>query len=182
MPRDLAETLPEDLVPPDAPWPVVLGIDPGTRVMGYGALVLADDGPRLLACGAIQAGNGPIAARLGRIGSEIRVLLSRTRPRVVSIEKAFHAVNAQSALRIGESRGVVLAAAGERGIQVAEYPPSVAKKAVMGNGNASKHQVRAMVATILGLAAAPDPEDASDALALALAHVHRMRMAGLLDR
>jgi crossover junction endodeoxyribonuclease RuvC len=184
MTRDLADCIPADLVPPDAPWPVVLGIDPGTRVVGYGAIVAAGDGPRLLVCGAIQAGGGrtPVPQRLALIARDVKLLVGRLRPAVVVVEKAFHAVNAQSALRIGEGRGVVLAIAAEHGCAVAEYPPAVAKKAVLGNGNASKQQVRAMVAVLLGLAAPPDSEDASDALALAIAHVQRMRTAGLLQR
>jgi crossover junction endodeoxyribonuclease RuvC len=182
MPRDLADSIPADLVPPDAPWPVILGIDPGTRVVGYGAIVVAGDGPRLLVCGAIHAGaRARVPDRLARIAADVRLLVQRLRPSVVVVEKAFHAVNAQSALRIGEGRGVVLAIAAEHGCAVAEYPPAVAKKAVLGNGNASKPQVRAMVTVLLGLAAPPESEDASDALALAIAHVQRMRMARLVE-
>ncbi|MEM7311134.1 MAG: crossover junction endodeoxyribonuclease RuvC [Planctomycetota bacterium] len=183
MRSELEDTLPEDLVPPDSPWPVILGIDPGTRVVGYGAVVAATDGARLLVCGAIRAGSrAPAPQRLAHIGRDVRLLVRRLRPRVVVVEKAFHAVNAQSALRIGEGRGVVLAAAAEGGCSVAEYPPSVAKKAVGGHGGATKDQVRAMVTTILRLERPPEPDDASDALALALAHVHRMRLSDALGR
>ena len=183
MSSDLQDKIPADLVPVDAPWPVVLGIDPGTRIVGYGAIVAAGSGPRLLACGAIDAGGRrPVPERLARIAGDLRVLLARLRPRVVVVEKAFHAVNAQSALRIGEGRGVVLALASEHGCVVAEYPPAVAKKAIGGHGGATKEQVRAMVTTILALAERPEPIDATDALALALAHVQRMRVAGLLPR
>jgi len=181
MTRDLADAIPEDLVPPDAPWPVILGLDPGTRCVGFGAIVSADSGPRLLACGAIEpGGRRPVPERLAYIARDVRLLLRRLRPAVVVIEKAFHAVNAQSALRIGEGRGVLLASAAEFGSAIAEYPPAVAKKAVMGNGGASKVQVRAMVTRILGLAEPPESEDASDALALALAHIHRLRTIDVL--
>jgi crossover junction endodeoxyribonuclease RuvC len=183
MPRDLADAIPEDLVPPNARWPVILGIDPGTRAVGFGAVVAADGGPRLLVCGVIEpGGRRPVPARLAHIARDLRMLVRRLRPQVVVVEKAFHARNAQSALRIGEGRGVILATAAEHGCAVAEYPPAVAKKAVMGNGNAAKAQVRAMVTVILGLAAPPESEDASDALALALTHVFRMRVAGLTGR
>lgn len=182
MPTDLAAALPEDLVPPDAPWPVVLGLDPGTRVVGYGAVVAADGGPRLLVCGAINAGaRDAVPQRLARIARDVRLLLGRLRPAVVVVEQAFHAVNAQSALRIGEGRGVILAAAAEHGCRIVEYPPAVAKKALC-HGGASKAQIRAMVTTILGLSKRPEPDDASDALALALTHVHRLRLGDLLGR
>lgn len=181
MSSDLDRTIPKDLVPPDSPWPIVLGVDPGTRVVGYGAVVVAGDGPRLIVCGAIDAGSSlPVPKRLARIASDLRLILSRVRPNVVVVEKAFHSVNAQSALRLGEGRGVVLAAAAEAGCDVVEYSPSVAKKAVLGHGGASKAQVRVMVATILGMTEQPDVEDASDALALALTHVHRMRLLDTL--
>jgi crossover junction endodeoxyribonuclease RuvC len=182
MPADLAASIPADLVPPDAPWPVILGLDPGTRVVGFGAVVVADGGPRLLVCGAIDAGSrGAVPERLARIARDVRLLLARLRPAAVVVEKAFHAVNAQSALRIGEGRGVILAAAAEHGCRIVEYPPAVAKKALC-HGGASKAQIRAMVATVLKLAVHPEPDDASDALALALTHVHRLRLGDLLGR
>src|SRR5262245_12386607 len=182
MPTDLAAAIPEGLVPPDAPWPVVLGLDPGTRVVGFGAVVAAGGGPRLLVCGAIDAGpRGAVPERLARIARDVRLLLCRLRPAVVVVEKAFHALNAQSALRIGEGRGVILAAAAEHGCRIVEYPPAVAKKALC-HGGASKAQIRAMVTTVLGLAQQPEPDDASDALALALTHVHRLRLGKLLER
>ena len=179
MATKLEDAIPEDLVPPDAPWPVILGIDPGTRVVGYGAVVAAPGAARLLACGAIDAGGrDAVPTRLARIARDVALLVRRLRPRVVVVEKAFHAVNAKSALRIGEGRGVVLAVAADQGVEVAEYPPAVAKKAIGGHGAASKEQVRAMVKTILGIEVPLESMDASDALALALAHVHRSRSPG----
>lgn len=182
MSADLRDVIPENLVPPDSPWPVILGLDPGTRVVGFGAVVAADDGPRLLVCGAINAGaRDAVPDRLARIARDVRFLLGRLRPTVVVVEKAFHAVNAQSALRLGEGRGVILAAAAEHGCRIVEYPPAVAKKALC-HGGATKAQIRAMVMTILGLAVRPEPDDASDALALALTHVHRVHLGDLLGR
>ena len=175
---EIERAIPENLVPPDCAWPIVLGIDPGTRIVGYGAVVAAPRGPRFLACGAIRAGNGSVPERLARIRDDVELLLTRLRPGVVAVEDAFAAVNVRSALRIGEGRGVVLAAAAGRGCQVAQYAPSVAKKAVLGHGAGSKEQVRAMVTTILRMERAPELLDATDALSLALAHVSRM---GLLD-
>lgn len=166
--------LPE--VPDACPWTIVLGIDPGTRVVGFGALVVRPGGPRLLAAGALRAPSGVgVPERLGWIAEEVEQLLARLKPNVVVVEQAFAARNVQSALRIGEGRGVVLASAARRRAQVVQYAPAVAKKAVVGNGQADKTQVAAMVAAALGLDAAPEPLDASDALALALAHVYKQR-------
>jgi crossover junction endodeoxyribonuclease RuvC len=168
---------PDAFVPSDCPWPVVLGIDPGTRALGYGAVVVAPEGPRLVVCGVVRApAKDTVACRLGRIADELDALLQRLRPRVIALESAFAARNVQSAFRIGEARGVVLSTAARRAVDVAEYAPAVAKKAMIGNGNASKEQVAAMVATVLGLSV-DLPDDASDALALALTHVHRMALA-----
>jgi crossover junction endodeoxyribonuclease RuvC len=167
--------IPDDLVPVDHPWPVVLGIDPGTIRMGWGAVVVAADGPRLLACGVLHApARAAIARRLAGLARDVEEVFARLRPSVVALERAFSGKNAAAALRIGEARGVVLAAAGRREIPVTEYPPAVAKKAVLGHGGASKHQVAAMVAIILRSGPIDAPSDATDALAVALAHVQRM--------
>ena len=158
----------------DCRWPIVLGIDPGTRVVGYGAIVAAERGPRLLAAGALRADVATsVPERLGWIRGEVDRLLERVRPTIVVVEQAFAARNVQSALRIGEGRGVVLACAAAFGAEIVQFAPAVAKKALIGNGAADKTQVARMVAHLLGLAAAPEPLDASDALALALAHVQR---------
>ncbi|MEW6072575.1 MAG: crossover junction endodeoxyribonuclease RuvC [Planctomycetota bacterium] len=170
--------LPDDLVPPDCPWPIVLGLDPGTRIVGYGAIVLAPDGPRLLACGVLRPPSRlAAAARLARIAAELEEILRAVRPALVVVERAFAARNVQSALRIGEARGVALAAAARAGAPVVELAPAAAKKALVGHGGASKEQVAAMVAARLGRGELAVPHDATDALALALAHVHRSRFA-----
>lgn len=163
-------------VPIDCPWDIVLGIDPGTRVCGYGAIVDARDGPRLLAAGDIRPRGGKDAPkRLASLREEIDRLLQRLRPTTVVVEGAFAAVNVRSALRIGEGRGVVLACAAGFGARVEEYAPAVARRTLVGNGNASKEQTAAIVATLLGLDAPPRPLDVTDALALALAFVQRGR-------
>lgn len=164
-------------VPLDCPWTIVLGVDPGTQVVGYGAVVLRKEGPRLLAAGALRAPGGlDVPARLGFIASEVDGLMRRLRPAVVVVEQAFAFRNVQSALRIGEGRGVILASAARAGAQIVQYAPASAKKALVGNGQADKVQVARMVATSLGLAEPPEPLDASDALALALAHVYKGRL------
>ena len=158
--------------------PVVLGIDPGTRVVGYGAVVAVSRGPRLLAAGALRAdGELGVPERLAWIRAELDRLIALVRPTTVVVEMAFAARNVQSALRIGEGRGVVLACAAASGCEVVQFAPAVAKKSLVGHGGADKTQVARMVAALLGLDAAPEPLDATDALALALAHVQRGRLA-----
>ncbi len=167
--------IPADLVPLDCPWPVVLGFDPGTQVAGYGAVVVAPDGPRLVCCGVIKPAKGPVFERLGHIASDFDELLIHLRPAILVVESVFAARNVRSALRIGEARGAVLAAAARRGVSAVEYAPAVAKKALVGHGAASKEQVAAMVANVLKEPPLDAPLDATDALSLALTHVFRMR-------
>ncbi|MEM8709329.1 MAG: crossover junction endodeoxyribonuclease RuvC [Planctomycetota bacterium] len=170
-----AHDLPQ--VPAALEGPIVLGIDPGTLVVGYGAVILRPEGVKLLAAGAIRASRSQeVPARLGLIRREIDTVLSRLRPAVVVVEHAYSAANVQSALRIGEGRGVALSAAAAFGADVVQYQASQAKKTLVGVGSADKERVAKMVATELGLAAAPEPLDASDALALALTWVHRQRI------
>ena len=158
----------------ETPYPIVLGIDPGTRVVGYGAVVVRDCGPRLFGAGVLRpAAQDEVPRRLGAILREIQALLLEVRPDVVVVEQAFAARNVQSALRIGEGRGVVLAAAAEFGSAIVQFPPATAKKMLTGHGAADKTQVAAMVGQLLGLKELPEPLDATDALALALAHVLR---------
>jgi crossover junction endodeoxyribonuclease RuvC len=154
--------------------PIVLGIDPGSRVIGYGALVAHRSGPRLLACGVLRAdAKGTIAARLGQLRGQLDELLERLRPTVVVVEQAFAARNVQSALRIGEARGVVLAAAALIEAEITQYPPAVAKRTLIGNGRADKRQVARMVTHELGSACEGLPLDSTDALALALTFVYK---------
>ena len=157
----------------------MLGIDPGTRVAGYGALVLAPEGPRLVICGTIELPGRPVLAeRLGHIQGQLEELLSKLKPSALAIESAFAGRNVQSALRIGEARGVIMACAGRRGVAVSEYAPSVIKKVVTGNGQASKEQVAAMVQRNLGCAELGAALDATDALGVALAHCYRAGLVG----
>ena len=169
-------------VPDGLPWRVVLGIDPGTQVVGYGALVLRAEGPRLLAAGVLRAPRrAAVPERLGFLRRRVDELLDRLRPAVVVVEHAFSGINVQSALRVGEGRGVVLACAACRALEIVQYTPALAKRSLAGNGAAGKEQVASMVARHLGLDGGLRPLDASDALALALTYVHRSRVAGRLE-
>lgn len=155
-----------------APGTVVLGIDPGTILVGYGVVEVGPRAPRFVDAGVVRAHRrAAVPERLGEIQREVALLLDRFRPSVVVVERAFAARNVLSALRIGEGRGVILACAASFGAEVVEMPPASAKKAVVGHGAASKVQVARMAAAALGLRHPPRPLDATDALALALAHI-----------
>lgn len=168
-------------VPEGNPWKIVLGIDPGTVVMGYGAVVVRPGRPELLATGVLRApARADVPTRLGRLREQLDELLARLKPAVVVVEQAFAGHNVQSALRVGEGRGVALASAACRGIEVVQYAPAEAKRTLVGNGSAGKEQVARMVAAELALPEPPRPHDATDALALALAYVHRCRRVGRL--
>lgn len=151
---------------------VVLGIDPGTAATGYGVVVRS--GPRrvrLVECGVIRTSAGEsMATRIREIHDEIVALLDRHEPHVMSVEDVFQGKNAQSALKLGHARGAIILAATLRDLPVAEYAPRQIKKAVVGNGNASKDQVGFMVQSQLRLKAPPTPADAADGVAAALCH------------
>jgi crossover junction endodeoxyribonuclease RuvC len=137
------------------------------------------DGRRhhLVACGAITASAADtFPHRLARIHRELTALLTECRPQYVAIENLFHASNARSALKLGHARGVAMLAAIQAGCEVVEYAPAEVKRAVVGYGRAEKQQVQHMITLLLGLAEAPRPFDASDALAVAICHLHSMKL------
>ncbi len=147
----------------------VLGVDPGTVRCGWG--VVECDGPRLLHLdsGVIDAGRGDIAARLLQIYRELLSVMSSHQPDCFSLERNFVARNVQSAFRLGEARGVAMAAAAAAGITLAEYTPMMIKKSVVGYGRADKLQVQNAVQRLLSLGSLPE-SDAADALAAAICH------------
>lgn len=152
----------------------VLGIDCGGEFTGYG-VVEQDDRDQLhcIAFGAVRLNpKQPLPERLSRIFRELRDVIDTHRPEVAAIEDVFYAVNAKSALKLGQVRGVALLVASECGLTVAEYAPLAIKSAVVGYGKADKIQVQHMVARLLKLDLLPEPQDASDALAIAICHLH----------
>ena len=171
-----------DRVPENCPWPIILGLDPGTKVLGYGAILDARGDFRLLAAGVIRPLGAEAPARLADIQRRIMDLFERLRPTVIVVETAFSTQNVQSALRLGEARGVLLACASRFGAEVVQYAPAVPRKTLLGNGNAKKEQVAGMVATLLGLSEPPKPLDVTDALSLALAFLHRGKTLERLTR
>ena len=153
----------------------ILGIDPGSRTTGYGVVDADGAAIRCVECGVLAASAGlPLARRLGEMLRGLLEVLEELRPDVAAVEDVFHAVNARSALALGQARGVALAAASMSGLAVHAYAPSVVKKAVTGRGRASKEQVGRMVRLLVGLKREPRV-DAADALAVAVAHAHIAR-------
>ena len=152
----------------------ILGIDPGTRYFGYGVIERLGPGRvRYVECGVLEPKRGAaLAARLAEIAAGLGEVIEELAPSVVAVEGVFHGVNARSALQLGHSRGVALAAAGARALPVHEYAPATVKRAVAGNGAATKGQVQAMVRALCRLTRAPKL-DASDALAVAICHAFR---------
>ena len=153
----------------------ILGVDPGSKRTGYGCIETNGSRHRVVICGALAPpARATFPEKLLAIHTGLSELLIRHRPDSVAIEDLFHARNPRSALQLGHVRGVVMLAASEAGLPVAEYSPTEVKRAVVGYGRAEKHQVQQMVALLLGLDAAPSPLDVSDALAVAVCHSHSL--------
>jgi crossover junction endodeoxyribonuclease RuvC len=152
----------------------ILGIDPGTLRLGYGAIECA--GParvRYLECGVIAASpRDDRMARLAEIGRGLRELLAEVRPDAVAMEEAFYGKNVQSTLALGEARGVALFVTAEHGLRVSGYAPATVKQAVVGHGRATKEQVGYLVRALLSMRRTPEP-DAADALAIAICHARQ---------
>lgn len=152
---------------------IILGVDPGTLVTGYGIIERKDGKLRVLAYDVVKnRSDRSMPLRLKAIYSTLVEVIDRYHPDEFAIETAFYGKNAQSALKIGHARGVSILAAVNHEIPTAEYSPREVKKAVVGNGAASKDQVQFMVKSILRLRETPKFYDASDALAVALCHFH----------
>jgi crossover junction endodeoxyribonuclease RuvC len=154
----------------------ILGIDPGSRVLGY-AVVDCDAARRLryVECGVLEAkARAPVEARLGEIARGLGEVIAELEPEAAAAEEVFTAVNVRSALMLGQARGAVLAVCGGAKLSVWGYAPAVVKQAVTGHGRASKVQVARMVQSLLGLRREPRA-DAADALAVAIAHAHIRR-------
>lgn len=151
----------------------ILGIDPGSRLTGFGLIDAQQGRAQYVESGVIRVDPGPLDARLACIFTGITELLVEFQPTVVSIENVFMQRNAASALKLGQARGAAIVAAAIGGVAVAEYTPAEIKLSVVGNGRAAKAQVQFMVSRLLGLVALPRV-DAADALAGALCHAQRL--------
>lgn len=157
---------------------IVLGIDPGTADTGFGVVESAGSRMRSLATGVIRtrAGTSP-ERRLAEIHGAVSELLDRHQPDALAIEELYFGVNVRTAFAVGQARGVVLLAAGQRTLPTRSYTPQQVKGAVCGHGRADKHQVAQMVARLLSLDGVPASDHASDALAVAICDLNRAPLA-----
>ena len=150
---------------------IILGIDPGFAIVGFGILESERGRQRLVRCGAITTPAGqPLPARLLQIEDDMAQLLSVFRPQAMAVEELFFNNNVTTGIGVAQARGVILTAAERAGVPIFEYSPSQVKQAVAGYGKAEKRQVMDMTKRLLKLAKTPRPDDAADALALALCH------------
>ncbi|MBR9830011.1 MAG: crossover junction endodeoxyribonuclease RuvC [Oceanospirillales bacterium] len=150
---------------------LILGIDPGSRITGYGVIDVS--GPRIdyVASGCIRISGDVLAERLQQVYAGVSEVIERYQPHEMAIEQVFMSRNADSALKLGQARGVAIVAGSNRALPVAEYAARRVKQSVVGNGGADKVQVQHMVAHLLKLPGLPQA-DAADALAIALCHAH----------
>ncbi|MCP5093216.1 MAG: crossover junction endodeoxyribonuclease RuvC [Gammaproteobacteria bacterium] len=154
----------------------ILGIDPGSRLTGFGVLDFRGDTPSYVASGTVKSMDGAFADRLRQIFDSVGGIVQEFEPDIVVIESVFMHKNAGSALKLGHARSAAICATFNHGVEVFEYAPREIKQAVVGTGAATKEQVQHMVMSILSLGGTPAP-DAADALAAALCHgnQHRIR-------
>ena len=154
----------------DHPGRVVLGIDPGTAITGYGIVSKEGRNLTLLECGVIRTKpRDALPQRLAEIHEGVTELIQRHSPDVLCIEDIFYARNVRTTVVLGHARGVILLAAAQAGLEIHEFPPTEIKKSVAGSGAATKLQVQFMVARLLRLKSPPQPTDAADGVAAALA-------------
>jgi crossover junction endodeoxyribonuclease RuvC len=161
----------------------VLGVDPGTAVTGFGVIEVAGSGYSLIECGVIRTSAAEaLHVRLREIHDGIAELIERHKPDALAVEDVFYSRNVRTTVVLGHARGVVLLAGAHAGLDVAEYPPAVIKKAVAGNGAASKHQIQFMLAQLLRLRTPPQPADAADGIAVALTYAMSAHIRRLAER
>ena len=152
---------------------IILGIDPGYAIVGYGAIEYARGKFRVIGYGAITTEAGlPVETRLEMIHDELKNIISRYHPDEIAVEELFFNSNHTTAITVAEARGVILLTAKQAGINIFEYTPLQVKSAVVGYGKADKKQVIALTNSILGLEKGPKLDDTADALAIAVCHAH----------
>ena len=151
----------------------ILGIDPGYAIVGYGVVDYSNNHFSVVEYGAITTPAGmDFNRRLELIYDEMDVIISRTKPDAMSIEKLFYNTNAKTVIDVAQARGVIMLSAQKNGIEAFEYTPLQVKQSVVGYGRAEKKQVQEMTKLILKLTKVPKPDDTADALALAICHGH----------
>jgi len=160
---------------------IILGIDPGLRITGFGVIEHTGGKLRYVTSGCVKSGAGDLAVRLKSLLEGISEVIASSCPQEVAIEKVFVNVNPQSTLLLGQARGTAICAAVIAGLPVAEYTALQVKQAVVGKGHAKKEQVQHMVRRLLALPGNPGP-DAADALACAICHAHGGQLGGFSTR
>ena len=152
---------------------IILGIDPGLAIVGYGVIEYTKGRFRTLAYGAITTpAHTAVEARLSMIFNEMNALIDKYHPDEMAIEELFFNTHSTTAIAVAEARGAILLAAYRKGVRCFEYTPLQVKSSVVGYGKAEKKQVMMMVSTILKLEKAPKLDDTADALAIAICHAH----------
>ncbi len=162
---------------------IVLGVDPGTAITGYGLVREQEDGGlSIVDYGVILTPpQSPMPERLLLLNRKLREIILLHRPVSGAVEKLFFQRNVRTALAVGQARGVILLSMAETSLNVFEYTPLQVKQAVVGYGGAGKQQVQEMVRAILGLSEIPQPDDAADSLAIAICHIHSNRLLSLIN-
>ena len=155
---------------------IILGIDPGSRITGFGVVQMQGNRTEYIACGCIRVKEGILSVKLKQIFDCICEVVEEYKPDEAAIEQVFMAKNADSALKLGQARGAAMVAMASHALVVAEYSARQVKQSVVGTGGADKSQVQHMVTQLLSLNAAPQA-DAADGLAVAICHGHAMRSA-----
>ena len=164
----------------------VLGIDPGSRIMGLGVVDIKDEQLRLVYCESVKLGGDELPVRLGKIFQSVSAIIAQHKPDLVAVEQVFMAKNAKSALTLGHARGAAICAAITCSLPVSEYAAREIKQAVVGSGAATKEQVQHMIRVLLGLSSSPQ-SDSADALACAICHINtslvaqRVKLRGVMQ-
>ena len=152
---------------------IILGIDPGYAIVGYGVIEQLGNRFRVIDFGSIQTKSTmPVVERLQVIYSELRNIIYKTKPDCMAIEELFFNTNTKTAILVAQARGVLMLGAANEGLDIYEYTPLQVKQAVTGYGRADKNQVQQMTKALLGLDKVPKPDDTADALAIAICHAH----------
>jgi crossover junction endodeoxyribonuclease RuvC len=159
---------------------IVLGIDPGTAITGYGLVSEESNRAVAVAYGAITTPSGlPLPDRLQLLQRDLAAVIAQYHPDQAAVEQLFFNKNVRTALAVGHARGVILLTLAQADVPMYEYTPLEVKQAVTGNGRADKRQVQQMVTLLLSLSKIPKPDDVADALAIAICHLHSARLTTL---
>ena len=155
---------------------IILGVDPGTATTGYGIINKEGQKHTLIKYGCVLTpAKTPLCDRLDAIFDELSEIIDEFKPEHIAVEELFFAAKSQTAIAVGQARGVILLAGKKKGLSVHEYTPLEVKMALTGYGRADKNQIQQMVKTLLGLKDIPKPDDAADALAIAICHANTFR-------